>query len=181
VAQSQAALQAAQSAPAQIAVTTGTAASNAAKIAEAQAAVEEARLQLSYTELRAPADGYVSQKSVEPGQLVQPGQALMVVVSLTGTYVDANFKETQLADIHPGQDAEITADAYPGYIFLGKVKSIASGTGAVFSLLPPENATGNFVKVVQRIPVRIAISSESDPKHLLRLGMSVTATITIKK
>jgi len=176
--QAKAALQSAQSAPAQVSVTTSTAASNQAKIAQAEAAVQEAELQLSYTQIRSPADGYVSEKAVEPGQLVQPGEDLMAVVPLNTTYVDANFKETQLSGIKAGEPAEITVDAYPGKVFRGSVESISSATGATFSLLPPENATGNFVKVVQRIPVRIKVDQTSDPQHLLRLGMSVNVTVT---
>ena len=179
--QSAATLQSAESAPAQVSVTSSNAASNSAKIAQAEAAVNQARIQLSYCRIVAPTDGYVSEKNIEPGQLVQPGQALMAVVPLNGTYVDANYKETQLEDIRIGQPAEIEADTFGGKIFNGHVLSIASATGATFSLLPPENATGNFVKVVQRIPVRISLDQNADPNHLLRLGMSVTATVDLRK
>jgi membrane fusion protein, multidrug efflux system len=109
---------------------------------------------------------------------VQVGQPLLTVVDLTHIYVTANFKETQLAGIHVGSPAEFTVDAYPGRTFHGHVASLSPGTGAVFSLLPPENATGNFTKVVQRVPIRIASDSGADANHPLRIGMSVNATVT---
>jgi len=148
-----------------------------AKAAQRRAQLEEARLNLSYTRLTAPVDGYVTRKAVEPGNYIQPGQPLMAVVALEHAWVTANYKESQLSHVRPGQQVEFTVDAYPGRKFAGTVESIMSGTGAAFSLLPPENATGNYVKVVQRIPVRIAIDRQSDPEHLLRVGMSVVPTI----
>ena len=123
----------------------------AAKVQQMQAAVEAASLNLSYTQIVAPVDGVVTHKQVEPGQIVQQGQGLMVVVPLQDVWVTANFKETQLRNMKPGQKAEIHVDTY-GKTFEGHVDSIAGATGAVLSLLPPENATGNYVKVVQRIP-----------------------------
>jgi membrane fusion protein, multidrug efflux system len=148
-----------------------------ARIAQKQAKLDEAGLKLSYTRVYAPADGYVTRKEVEPGNNLQPGQPLMAVVALEDEWVTANYKESQLTHVQPGQKVEFRVDAYPGRKFTGSVESIMAGTGAAFSLLPPENASGNYVKVVQRIPVRIAIDKTSDPKHLLRVGMSVVPSI----
>ena len=149
-----------------------------ARVAAARAARDQAALQLSYTRILAPAAGVVSKKSVELGQLVQPGQPLMAVVPLDDVWVTANLKETETADVTPGDQAEITVDAYEGRQFRGHVESLAPATGAKFSLLPPDNATGNFTKVVQRIPVRIRLdAAAADPAHPLRPGMSVVATI----
>jgi membrane fusion protein (multidrug efflux system) len=139
----------------------------------AAAAVEAARAN-SYATIVAPMDGVVTHKSVEIGQIVQPGQGLMTVIPLHDIWVTANFKETQLADVHPGQRAEIKVDMY-GQSVSGRVDSIAGATGSRLSLLPPENATGNFVKVVQRIPVKILVDSPGD--LILRPGMNVDATI----
>lgn len=147
-----------------------------AKVDSERASVHEAELRLGYTTIKAPADGVVSRKSVEPGQIVQPGQPLMALVSLDGVWVVANFKETQLDSIRPGQRVVIDVDAY-GHEVEGSVESISPATGAKFSLLPAENASGNFVKVVQRVPVRIAISPGGDPQHQLRPGMSVEPTV----
>ncbi len=151
-----------------------------ARVAAARAMRDVAALQLSYTVVTAPVSGVVSKKSVELGQLVQAGQPLMSVVPLDDVWVVANFKETQVEDIEPGAPAVIKADAYPGRIFNGSVESLSPATGAKFSLLPPDNATGNFTKVVQRIPVRIRIESQTDTLHLLRPGMSVDVTIRSK-
>jgi membrane fusion protein (multidrug efflux system) len=148
-----------------------------ALIARRQAEVEESRLNLSYTKVYAPADGYITRKSVEPGNNIQPGQPLMALVALDDAWVTANYKERQLTHVAPGQKVEFAVDTYPGRKFTGTVESVMAGTGAAFSLLPPENATGNYVKVVQRIPVKIVIDKESDPRHLLRVGMSVVPTI----
>jgi membrane fusion protein (multidrug efflux system) len=112
--------------------------------------------------------------------VVQPGQPLMALVSVNDVWVTANFKETQLAGMRPGQRARIAVDAYGGRRFTGRVDSIAAATGARFSLLPPENATGNYVKVVQRVPVKIVIDSGQDPDHVLRPGMSVVPTVYIR-
>jgi len=157
----------------------------AADVGTAKAAVEAARanletaeLQLSYTTVSAPVDGLVTRKSVEVGQIVQPGQSLMTIVPLQDTWVVANFKETQLADVRPGQRAEIHVDMY-GKVINGHVDSIASATGARMSLLPPENATGNFVKVVQRIPVKILVDRQEG--IVLRPGMNVDVTIFTKE
>ncbi|HEX9079992.1 MAG TPA: HlyD family secretion protein [Desulfuromonadaceae bacterium] len=152
---------------------------NEAKILQRRAQLEEARLQFSYTRIYAPRDGYITRKSIEPGINVQAGQPLMALVPLQDAWVTANYKESQLTYIRPGQPVDFTVDAYPGRTFSGKVDSIMAGTGAAFSLLPPENATGNYVKVVQRVPVKIAIDSRSDPDHLLRVGMSVIPTVKV--
>ncbi|HXY18725.1 MAG TPA: HlyD family secretion protein [Gemmatimonadales bacterium] len=151
-----------------------------ARVAAARAVRDIAALQLSYTVVTAPVSGVVSKKSVEIGQLVQAGQPLMSVVPLEDVWVVANFKETQVAAIEPGAPAVIKADAYAGRIFTGTVESLSPATGAKFSLLPPDNATGNFTKVVQRIPVRIRIESQTDTLHPLRPGMSVDVTISRK-
>lgn len=151
--------------------------SNEARIAQKSALLEEARLQLSYTRIPAAASGYITRKSVEPGTMIQAGQPLMALVALEEPWIVANYKERQLTDVKPGQKVEVEVDAYPGRKFTGRVDSIMAGTGAAFSLLPPENATGNYVKVVQRIPVKITIDKSSDPQHLLRVGMSVTPVI----
>ena len=154
----------------------GTGSRNA-RVAQKQGELETASLNLSYTRIVAPNDGYVTRRSVEAGNYVQPGQALMALVTLEDAWVTANYKESQLTHVRPGQKVEFTVDSYPGRSFTGSVQSIMAGTGAAFSMLPPENATGNYVKVIQRIPVRIAIDRGSDPEHLLRVGMSVVPTI----
>lgn len=148
-----------------------------AGVARRFAELEMARLNLSYTRIVAPVAGYVTRKSVEVGNNVQAGQPLLTLVQLDEPWVEANYKESQLTYVEPGQEVTFTVDSYPGKSFKGRVESIMAGTGAVFSLLPPENATGNYVKVVQRIPVRIVIERDSDPQHLLRVGMSVVPTI----
>ena len=150
------------------------------RVAAARAARDEAALQLGYARITAPEEGVVSKKSVEVGQLVQPGQALMAVVPLDSVWVVANLKETQLEHLRPGQPAEVRADAYPGRVFHGHVESLSPATGAKFSLLPPDNATGNFVKVVQRVPVRIALDGPNDAAQPLRPGMSVRVAVRIR-
>ena len=117
---------------------------------------------------------------MEPGNQVQAGQPLMAIVPLDDVWVLANYKETQLARVRPGQQVEIKVDTYDGKTFKGKVDSIMAGTGSVFSLFPPENATGNYVKVVQRIPVKIVLDQGADPDHVLRIGMSVQPTIAVR-
>src|SRR5213080_400618 len=151
-----------------------------ARVGAARAARDQAALNLSYTRISAPAEGVVSKKTVEVGQLVQPGQPLMSLVPLGDVWVTANLKETQTADVSPGDPADFTVDAYPGRHFSGHVESLSPATGAKFSLLPPDNATGNFTKVVQRIPVRIRLDGKNDPAHPLRPGMSVVVTIQTK-
>src|SRR5216110_3069797 len=147
-----------------------------ARVASARAARDQAALQLSYTRVTAPSNGVVSKKSVELGQLVQAGQPLMTVVPLDDIWVTANLKETETADVTPGDSAVVTVDAYKGIEFRGHVESLSPATGAKFSLLPPDNATGNFTKVVQRIPVRIRLDTPQTAAHPLRPGMSVVAT-----
>src|SRR5213594_2968924 len=149
-----------------------------ARVAAARAVRDQAALNLSYTRITAPSTGVVSKKNVEVGQLVQAGQPLTTVVPLDDIWVTANLKETETADVAPGDPVDFTVDAYGGLHFCGKVESISPATGAKFSLLPPDNATGNFTKVVQRLPVRIRLCGPQDPKHQLRPGMSVVATIT---
>ncbi len=149
-----------------------------AQTSQLQAAVHQAELDLSYTKLYAPVGGRITRKNVEPGDYVQVGQALLSVVP-ERVYVIANFKETQLIHIRPGQPVEISVDAYPGKQFHGHVDSIQAGSGAAFSLLPPENATGNYVKVVQRVPVKILIDDPPDPAYVLGPGMSVVPTVKV--
>jgi membrane fusion protein (multidrug efflux system) len=162
----------------QVAITSAQAGSAAAAILQAKANLEAARLQLSYTTIVAPINGVVTRKSVQLGQIVQPGQSLLTLVPLKDVWVTANFKETQLADVRPGQRAEVHVDMY-GESYTGHVSSIASATGAKLSLLPPENATGNFVKVVQRIPVKIVLDKAPDGVTF-RPGMNVDATVFTK-
>jgi len=147
-----------------------------AKVEQARASLDAAQLNLSYTDISAPVDGVVTHKQVEIGQIVQAGQGLLVVVPLQDVWVTANFKETQLKNMKPGQKAEVKVDTY-GKTFSGHVDSIAGATGAVVSLLPPENATGNYVKVVQRIPVKIVLDPIPQEKAILRPGMNVVATV----
>jgi len=147
-----------------------------AKVQQARAALEAAQLNLEYTTVVAPVDGVATHKQVEVGQIVQQGQGLMVVVPLRDVWVTANFKETQLRAMKPGQKAEVRVDTY-GKTFSGRLDSIAGATGAVLSLLPPENATGNYVKVVQRVPVKIVLDSIPQDQAVLRPGMNVVATV----
>lgn len=146
-----------------------------------QTELAQAQRDLQYTVIRAPVDGVVGNKAVEVGQLVQPGTRLAAIVPLADIHIDANFKETQLAGLHPGMPVDIEVDAYPDRVFTGEVESISPATGALFSLLPPENATGNFTKIVQRMPVRIHLTQDArtDANHsaaVLRPGMSVTVS-----
>jgi membrane fusion protein, multidrug efflux system len=151
-----------------------------ARVAAARASRDQAALQLSYTRIMTPSAGVVSKKAVELGQLVQPGQPLMTVVPLEDVWVTANLKETETADVAMGDSADITVDAYRGRHFRGHVESLSPATGAKFSLLPPDNATGNFTKVVQRVPVRIAVDDPPDPARPLRPGMSAVVDIATK-
>jgi membrane fusion protein, multidrug efflux system len=152
-----------------------------AQEAQKKALLDEAKLTLSYTKIYASVDGSITRKSVELGNIVQAGQPLMALVPLNNVWVTANYKERQLSHVKPGQPVEFTVDAYPGKTFHGTVDSIMAGTGAAFSLLPPENATGNYVKVVQRIPVKIRITQESDINLPFRVGMSVEPTIVLER
>lgn len=152
-------------------------AGNKAKILQSKAQLDEANLQLSYTKVYAARDGYITRKSAEAGVNIQAGQPLMAIVPLQESWITANYKERQITWLKAGQKVEFTVDAYPGKKFRGTVDSIMAGTGAAFSLLPPENATGNYVKVVQRVPVKISIDKNSDPERLLRVGMSVVPVV----
>jgi len=152
-----------------------------ARLGAAQSARDNAALQLSYTSVTAPLTGVVSRKQVEVGQLVQPGQPLLTIVADTGVWVTANYKETQLADVRVGSAAEMDVDAYPGCKAEGKVESIGAATGAKFALLPPDNATGNFTKVVQRVPIRINVTRGCGDGKPLRPGMSVEAHVVTKQ
>ena len=149
-------------------------------ILQRQADIDFANLQLSYAYILAPADGYISRKSVQPGQLVNAGQNLMSLVDDSQLWVAANFKETQIEDMKTGQEVDIKADAYPGHTFKGKIESIQAATGSKFSLLPPDNSTGNFVKVVQRVPVRIILLDDKKDNYVLRAGMNVTVVVKVK-
>jgi membrane fusion protein (multidrug efflux system) len=152
-----------------------------AVLAQAQADLAYVELQLQYTEVRAPVDGVVSKRTVELGQVAQMGQPLLAIVPLHDVWVIANFKETQLARIRPGMKAEVHVDTFSDRAFQGTVDSLAAGTGARFSLLPPENATGNWVKVVQRLPVKIKLDPwQFGNPHTLRAGMSAVVTVKLR-
>ena len=179
--QAQASLRSAQTAPEQIAVMKARAAAAQAHAEQARAVLAQAELNLQYTTIKAPARGVVSKKGVNPGQVVQACQPLVALVQSDDVWILANFKETQLTDIRAGQRVRVKVDAYGGRTFNGRVDSISPATGARFSLLPPENATGNFVKVVQRVPVKIVLEPGQDPEHLLRPGLSVVPTIFTDK
>jgi membrane fusion protein (multidrug efflux system) len=162
-----------------VAMRTADAQAKLASVDRAHAWLAAAELNLSYCNVVAPVDGVATHKTVEPGQIVQPGQGLLVVVPLRDVWVTANFKETQLRNMKPGQKAYVKVDTY-GKTFTGHVDSISGATGAVLSLLPPENATGNYVKVVQRIPVKIVLDPISPDVAVLRPGMNVDATVITK-
>ncbi len=178
--QAQAEAQGAKTAPQQVVITRAQAQSADARVQLAKAALDQARLNLEYTSIKAPVAGIVSKKTVEAGQVVQAGQPLMAVIPQEDIWVTANFKETQLATMHPRQSATVAVDAFGGRIFNAHVDSIASATGAKFSLLPPENATGNYVKVVQRIPVKLVLDQGQDAEHQLRPGMSTVVKVRVK-
>ena len=180
VTQARSQAQAAATAPQQVALIKARASGADAEVLQARAALEQAKLNLERTTVRAPADGVVSRRSVELGQVVQPGQPLMSVTSLHDVWITANFKETQLESMTAGQRAEIEVDAYGGRRYAGTVQSIAAATGATFSLLPPDNSSGNFVKVVQRVPVKIVLDESQDASTVLRPGMSVNATVFLR-
>jgi len=169
--------------PKQVAVQQAHAAAALAAIKEAQARVDQAQLNLSYTHVVAPITGIVSNKSVAVGENLSVGQSLMTIVPLTDLWVTANFKETQLKEMHKGQDVKIEVDALGGRKFTGKVDQIGGATGSSLSLFPPENATGNYVKVVQRIPVRINFTNldQENKDFALRIGMSVVPTVRVKE
>ena len=181
VAQAEAELHYAETRPQQISLQQSRAQAADAQAEQAQAALQQAQLNLQYTTVVAPVSGVVGQRSVQPGQNVSPGQQLMTIVPLDSEniWVTADFKETQLTYMQPGQPVKISVDTY-GRSYDGHVLNIGGATGSRFSLLPPENATGNYVKVVQRIPVKIVFEKGQDPQHLLRPGMSVEPKVRVK-
>ncbi len=146
-----------------------------------KAALSEAKITLGYTVIKAPISGYVAGCKLQVGDRVGPGQPLLIIVPLRKVYVEANFKETQLKNVCIGQKVEVKADMYPGHIFHGHVAGIRAGTGSVFSLLPPENASGNWIKVVQRIPVKIILDDPFSPEYPLRIGSSLEVRIDIRQ
>jgi membrane fusion protein, multidrug efflux system len=180
LAQSQAAARAASTGAQQVDVTKSKAESAAARVNVAKTALDQAQLNFQYTTIRAPIGGEISKKNVETGQIVQAGQPMFSIVPPEDIWIQANFKETQLRNVRPGQAVNVSVDAFGGRTYKGHVDSISAATGAKFSLLPPENATGNYVKVVQRVPVRILLDKDEDPEHRLRPGMSVVPTIFTK-
>ncbi len=161
----------------QLAVIDTEIAETRASLAQAQADLSTAQLDLGYTEIRAPIDGYVGDRSAQIGAYATVGTALLSVVPARALWVDANFKEDELARMQAGQKASFVADVLPGRTFAGRVLSLAPATGAVFSVIPPENATGNFTKIVQRVPVRIAIDDGDGTLGLLRPGLSTTVSV----
>ena len=180
-AQAQASLKYAETGPQQVAAQSARAKQALAQVAEAQAQLDQAKLNLSYTKIVAPEAGIITRKSVEVDQNVSVGQNLLTLVSLEGLWITADFKETQLRHMSAGQPVEIAVDA-TGKTYHGKVTQIGGATGSVLSLFPPENATGNYVKVVQRVPVRIDFTDmkDEDPNHLLRPGLSVEPKVRVK-
>jgi membrane fusion protein (multidrug efflux system) len=170
---------AAHSAAAQLEVANKQVLAAQAKAAEAKAAFDQAKLNLSYTRIYAPQSGRVTNKALEEGEYIKVGQSLMMIVP-QDVWVVANFKETQLKYMKPGQSVKIKVDAYPQKVFKGHIDSIQAGTGAIFSLLPPEDATGNFVKVVQRVPVKIVFDEDPNETKMLSPGMSVVPEVKVK-
>ena len=179
VVQANAQVQAASIVPEQVSITRAKASASEAQVQKNQAALEQAKLNIQYTTVKAPVAGIVSRKSVQPGQIMQPGQPLLAIVPLENVWVVANYKENQLKNMRVGQKARVHVDAY-GRDYDAHVDSIGGATSARFSLLPPENATGNYVKVVQRVPVKIVFEKGQDKEHLLRPGMSVVPTVFVK-
>jgi len=168
----------AKTGPQQVAVREAELKAATAQVAAAQAALEQAELNLSYTDIYAPHDGFITKRNVNVGDVLQKDQNLAAFV-FGRAWVTANFKETQLTRMRPGQPVDVAVDAYPDKVFKAHVDSIQRGTGARFSLLPPENATGNYVKVVQRVPVKIVFDEAPDPRYVLSLGMSVIPTVDV--
>jgi membrane fusion protein (multidrug efflux system) len=179
VAQAQGNLQAALTAPQQVAVTQAKSGAANANVATKEAALAQAELNLSYTEIKSPVTGIAGKRNMQVGQAIQSGQPITSVVDVEHIWVTANFKETQLKDMRPGQPVSVHVDAY-GIDLTGHVDAIGGATGSRTSLLPPENATGNFVKVVQRVPVKLVLNAGQDKKQRLRPGMSVEATVITK-
>jgi len=180
VGESQGRLEDTEAAPQRIAVNESQVGSAEAQIAQAEAVVHQAELDLSYTKIYAPDDGVVTKKAIQEGQLVQPGAALLALSQSDEVWVVANFKETQLEKMRIGQPVDVKVDAYPNEVFHGKIDSFQPGTGSRFSVLPAENATGNYVKVVQRVPVKIVFDENPDRVHLLAPGMSVEPSVKIR-
>jgi len=174
---SRAQLQQAQTGSQTTQIKNAQAAVSAAQVKAAAAVLANAKLQESYTTISAPIDGVVSKKSVNVGDTVAVGQPLMALADQSNLWVTANLKETQIRNVRPGQPVDIKVDAFPHRVFKGSVESVSPATGATFALIPPDNASGNFTKVVQRVPVRIAIDKSSDPEGLLRQGLSVEVSI----
>jgi membrane fusion protein (multidrug efflux system) len=179
VVQAQADQRSARTGPAQVKAIRARAQAAEAAVEEKKAALDQAQLNLQYTKVVAPVNGFVTSRTAEVGQNVQPGQELMRIINLDGIWVTANFKETQLRDMKGGQLVTIHVDM-TGKDYKGHLQSIAGASGAVTSLLPPENATGNFVKVVQRIPVKITFDPGETREHVLRPGMSVVPKVWIR-
>ncbi|HEV3216298.1 MAG TPA: HlyD family secretion protein, partial [Vicinamibacterales bacterium] len=179
ITQADASIESAMTAPKQVAVSEARAKSALAQVAQKKALVDQARLNLSYCTIVAPVSGIVGKKTVELGQNISPGQQLMAVVSLDDVWVTANFKETQLSQMKPGQRVRVTVDA-DGRTYTGKIVAVGGASGSRFSVLPPENATGNYVKVVQRIPVRINLDAGQNGDHRLRPGMSVAPKVYVE-
>jgi membrane fusion protein, multidrug efflux system len=177
--QALAALESARTGPQQVQIQKSRALAATALADKSKRAVEQAQLNLNYTRIIAPVDGLVAKRSVQVGEFVSPGQQLLAVIPLDDIWVTANFKETQLNNVRPGEPVAIFVDAYD-HSYTGHVESIAGGTGAIFSLLPPENATGNYVKVVQRVPVRLRFDQGQDPDHRLRPGLSVEPKVRVQ-
>jgi membrane fusion protein (multidrug efflux system) len=170
-----------QSLEAQRALTRGTTPENHPEVLAARAALETAQLNMDRTVIRAPIDGIVAQRKVQVGQQVQPNQQLMTVTPLSETYVDANFKENQLARVRPGQPVTLTSDLYgDNVVYHGRVAGLGGGTGSAFAIIPAQNATGNWIKVVQRLPVRITLDQQELAAHPLRVGLSMNAVIDIR-
>jgi len=179
--QAEAGLEIAQSGRKEVQMERHTLESLRAQRDEARSSLEQARLNLSYCTIKAPLGGAIAQRDVQVGDRIQPGVPIMSVVPLERIYGEANFKETDLTHMRPGQPARIKADIYPDRIFSGKVSGIGAGTGAAFSVLPPQNATGNWIKVVQRVPVTIDLDRPLPPEYPLRVGLSLTVTVDTRE
>ena len=179
IVQADASIESAMTAPRQVAASETRAKSALAQVAQRRALVQQAKLNLSYCTVVAPVTGIVGKKTVELGENVSPGQQMMAVVPLDDVWIIANFKETQLARMNPGQRVRFSVDAY-GKEYTGRVEAIGGASGSRFSLLPPENATGNYVKVVQRVPVRIDLDPGQNDDHRLRPGLSVDPRVYVE-
>jgi len=165
----------------QVSVIDADIAEASAAVAQAEADVRISGLNLSYTEISSPIDGYIGNRAAQVGAYVSPGSFLLTVVPARGLWLDANFKEDQLARMEPGQPATVVADVLSGHEFHGRVVSLSPGTGAIFSVIPPQNATGNFTKIVQRVPVRIELDPDDATLGHLRPGLSTTATVDTRR